>query len=102
MAMYVVVEKAEAVTRSGTSQRTGKPWTMRVQMARLKSDLLAGPLELTLGDDQPPYPAGIYALDLERSVRLNNYGVLEFGRYLVLDGPKQQAPAAGLPRAATG
>lgn len=69
--MIRIEVKTDAVNvKSGTSTRTGKPYSIREQEAWahvLGRDGKPQPypvsVVLPLGDDQPPYPPGQYTLD---------------------------------------
>jgi hypothetical protein len=69
--------------RSGVSQRTGKPYTIREQSAYA---YLGGAypqlFKLNLQDGQPPYSVGKYRLHLN-SFEVNRYGNLSVGRVLL-------------------
>ncbi|ENI0015783.1 DNA-binding protein [Salmonella enterica] len=69
--------------RSGVSQRTGKPYTIREQGAYAH---LGGAypqlFKLNLQDGQQPYAAGKYRLHLS-SFEINRYGNLSVGRILL-------------------
>lgn len=81
--MKVIIESPETQTRSGKSAN-GRDWSMITQSARLVGEYIAGPLELTLGNNQPPYPAGEYDLNLEKSIALTQYGQIQISRNLNL------------------
>lgn len=89
----VIIESEVVRTRQGKSQRTGRDYSIRTQQALFDGSRLRGPLELTLGDDQAPYPVGTYELDFEASVVLDRYGSLEFGRLLTLKEVKSNSMA---------
>ncbi len=78
MTIKVIIESEELNERSGTSARTGKPYRMREQQARLSSPLIAGPFRITLDDSQAAYSVGEYELDFERSLRFGSFSSLEF------------------------
>lgn len=81
--LKVIFENSEASSRSGTS-RDGRPYTIRSQEARLVGELIAGPITVSLTDTQPPYPPGEYLLDLDKSVRIGQYGSLQISPRLAL------------------
>ncbi len=81
--MKVIIENPEVQTRSGKSAN-GRDWTMTTQHARLVGELLAGPLELTLAANQPPYQVGEYELNLEKSIALSQFGQIQIMRQLDL------------------
>lgn len=81
--MKVIIESTETSERSGVSAN-GRPWTLRSQSARVQSEFLAGPIELTVPDGQPAYVAGEYDLNLEKSIAITQYGQLQMLRRLHL------------------
>lgn len=90
--MKIIVESEIVSTRSGVSQRTNKPYTMREQKALLKGDRLAGEISLQLADDQSPYPVGEYDIDFERSVGLSRFGQLEIRAVVLKAGKPVSVP----------
>lgn len=65
----VEITSANIQTRSGISQRTGKPYTMREQTAWMttyddfgKANPYPAEIKLTLGDEQEPYAVGAYTM----------------------------------------
>jgi hypothetical protein len=96
MSMKVIIENSTANERSGN--KNGRNWTMRTQEARLQSPMLAGRIELTLRDNQAPYVAGEYDLDLEKSLEIGNFGTLMMGRFLHLTPAKS---SSGFPKTGT-
>jgi hypothetical protein len=89
--MQVIIESDVVNTRNGTSQR-GRPYTIRTQAARLKGEWVAGAIELTLGDTQPPYSLGTYEIDFEKSISIAGFGQPQLSRNLVLLPAKAPLP----------
>lgn len=65
----VQIEKVEVDDKRGTSQRTGKPYSIREQVAwGFFCDQEGRPhphpqrIRITLGDLQDPYPVGLYQI----------------------------------------
>jgi Helix-destabilising protein len=87
----VIIETDSVDQRSGVSSRTGQPYSIRSQPARLKSDLIAGPISITLGDNQPAYPVGDYLLDIERSLTINRFGSVQVGSLVIIPKPSKSA-----------
>lgn len=77
--MKVLIESIQVNARSGISKRTNQPYNIRSQDARVMSDYLRGVIQLTLGDEQQPYPVGEYDCDLEKCAVISRFGRLELG-----------------------
>jgi len=67
--LRIQVEKAEVSTRTGTSKRTGQPYTIREQECWVHTCDRSGVVHphpervvLMLDDNQAPYPAGSYTI----------------------------------------
>ena len=75
--LRIEIKDPTAKTRSGTSGRTGKAYSMREQTAWVHMGK-AYPVEtrITLGDEQEAFAVGEYTLTPE-CFRLNRYGDLE-------------------------
>lgn len=91
--MRVNVTSEEVETKSGTSKKTGKPYTVHEQKATAENSRFRMPVRLTLGDDGKPYPIGAYDVDFEASVKIGQYGDFGWERQLVLV-PVKSAKAA--------
>lgn len=63
---------------AGTSQRTGKPYSINKQKAYLFADDSPYPekIELNLEDAQPPYNVGKYYVDLNKAVSIDRFGTI--------------------------
>lgn len=74
----IEIESQTVVTRSGTSQKTGKPYTIREQAALLFRDGEKYPerIKLTLDDGLTPYAPGFYSLH-DSSFSVNRYDALQ-------------------------
>lgn len=82
--MKITVRTEHVETRSGTSGKTGKPWTMHTQEVTAETDEFRGTMKLTLADDGKPVPLGEYDVDWDKSVRIGQFGDPVFKRQLVL------------------
>lgn len=77
---------APVETKTGTSKKTGKPYSIRQQAAFAHVEGSKYPLKtiITPPDEiKDGYALGKYELDLDKSVRVGEYG-LEFGFSTVL------------------
>lgn len=99
MALKIEVKSTEVETRTGTSPRTGKPYTIRSQVAYAFTLERNGQprsyperISLNLEDNDQPYPVGVYYLD-DRSVYVGDFGRLMLGRP-ILTPVKQNLQAA--------
>lgn len=84
VATRIIVTSTEVTLKSGTSNKTGKPYTMRSQHASLDGPRFRMPVELTLGDQQVPHAPGVYAIDFDSSIAVGRFGSLGFERSLTL------------------
>ncbi|URL60172.1 hypothetical protein IM816_08885 [Luteibacter flocculans] len=93
MAQTIRIEDTKVETRSGTSARTGKAYSMREQKAYLVG-LAKYPVEinLTLPDDVDAYPVGEYVMETPLSV--GRFNRPELGRNLGLVPVKSAARVA--------
>lgn len=91
--MKITIKSTDVHRKDGTSKRTGNPYTLFTQQAEAETPAFRQQLELTLGDDGKAYPVGVYDLDWDASVRVSQYGDLQFNRQLVLV-PRTAAKAA--------
>lgn len=82
--MKVHIKSAEVRVKTGTSAKTGKPWSMRSQECQFECERFRVSGQLTLGDEQPPFPPGTYEVDFDQSVKANAYGEIALARSLVL------------------
>lgn len=91
----VIVFDTAVTTKGGTSARTGKPWTIREQIASLDGPRFRVPVRLTLGDQQAAYEPGVYEIDFDKSIAVGRYDDIGFERSLQLvrvgDLPKAKA-----------
>ena len=62
MAIVIEVENAQIVTRSGVSDRTGKPYTIREQQALMfrEGERYPERIKVTLDEGMSAYPPGRY------------------------------------------
>jgi hypothetical protein len=62
--IIIEITSTEIKTRSGTSARTGNPYTMREQIGYLHKagDPYPEKIKISLEDNQPPYHTGNYDL----------------------------------------
>lgn len=77
--MKVRIKTTHFDTKSGTSQRTGKGYSIREQPAYLLVGDLILPLVLSLGRDQVVYPEGVYEIS-EESFTTGIYGEFKVGK----------------------
>lgn len=87
---------AEVRTQSGTSSRSGKPYSINKQEAWMHNgrDPYPTKINITLQTNATPYAPGMYEINLAESVMVDRYGEPTFGRLtLVPARPVQQAKA---------
>jgi hypothetical protein len=85
----IEIQSTEIRVKSGSSARTGKPYSIREQDGyALTSDKRTGKLKpypehcvITLEEDRPPYPPGNYILSAE-SIWVNRFNQLEISPVL--------------------
>lgn len=84
----IEIQSAEVRVKSGTSARTGKPYSIREQEGYAHTFDRGGKpnpypvrFTVTLGDDQSPYPVGKYQLAPE-SIYTNRFNQLEISPVL--------------------
>jgi len=85
----VEVKSIEVVTKSGTSARTGKPYSIREQVGVYaflidregKPNPYPTRINLSLRDEQEPYPVGQYVLGAE-SFYVDRFNALSLGPVL--------------------
>ncbi|HEB5398756.1 single-stranded DNA-binding protein (plasmid) [Escherichia coli] len=69
--------------RSGVSQKSGKPYTIREQEAYIDlGGVYPALFNFNLEDGQHPYPAGKYRVH-PASFKINNFGQVAVGRVLL-------------------
>lgn len=86
--MAKITIKGPAITRTGTSQRTGKPYTIITQPAVLETSELRGPCDLELQDEGDAKAIGsVWNWNPEADLRFGRYGI-ETGRYWTLTAAK--------------
>lgn len=73
--MKIEIVNEDVTTKSGTS-RFGKPFSMRIQMARVALNGEVRNIQLVLESDQAPYPKGAYRLS-DESFYVGGYGDLQ-------------------------
>jgi len=76
----IEIESNEVRTKSGVSQKTGKPYEIRSQQgyAFIPGDKYPSSIPVRLASNQSPYEAGSYQLSPE-SLYIGRYG-LELGK----------------------
>jgi hypothetical protein len=79
MTIKVRIKTTTFDTKSGTSNRTGKDYSIREQSAFVLIGDLILPLVLSLGRDQPVYGEGLYEV-LDESFTTGEYGDLRVGK----------------------
>lgn len=74
----IEIESQQFVTRSGVSQKTGNPYTIREQAALLfrEGEKYPERIKLTLDEGLTPYPVGLYTLH-DSSFTVNRYDALQ-------------------------
>ena len=84
--MKIEVKSAEVGVQSGTSKRTGKPYSIRKQVAYLYADGEPYPVrfELQLQDDEKPHEPGVYETENELFVDVRNFNRLGVSRSMRL------------------
>jgi len=92
--LKIEIKSADVMTKSGTSARTGKPYTIREQLGYWHAKGKAYPIEvkITLDDSAQPFAPGVYTLG-EESFMVGRFGDLQIGR-LHLVNPAQARSAA--------
>lgn len=88
MSIKIEVSSDTVITRSGISARTGKPYSMREQEGYAHTVGRDGQpskypqlIKITLGDNQSPYPAGLYTVSPE-SFYVDRFNALSLGLVL--------------------
>lgn len=91
MAIKIEIENAQIATRSGTSERTGKPYIIREQQALLFRDGERYPerIKVNLDEGMSAYIPGIYVLS-DASFSVSRFGALQV-RPLLLSVKSQAA-----------
>lgn len=92
MAIRIEIENSQILTRSGVSERTGKPYTIREQAALMFRDGERYPerIKVNLDDGMSAYQPGNYVLS-DASFSVSRFGALQV-RPLLLS-VKSQASA---------
>lgn len=100
MSIKIEVKTTEVQTKSGTSAKSGKPYSIREQEAwAYTTDREGKPhpypqrIRLTLGDDQQPYPVGLHTLG-PASFYVDRFSGLALGPVLVPLGVEKSVKAA--------
>lgn len=89
----ISIESTEVHTKSGTSQRTGKPYSIREQSAWLHTGKkYPVAIRVPLADDQQPYSPGDYEISSPLSV--GKFESLQVSRDLGLVAVSQSKPRA--------
>lgn len=78
MAIVIEVENAQIVTRSGVSERTKKPYTIREQKALMfrEGERYPERIKVTLDEGMSAYPPGRYTLS-DASFTVSRYGAIQ-------------------------
>lgn len=90
--LVIEIQSNAAVrTQSGTS-RKGNPYSMNKQEGWLHNGVDPYPtkMSITLQQNATPYAPGLYELNYSDSVKVNQYGDLEFGRLVLLPARKPE------------
>lgn len=80
--MKIEVKSSEIEIRRGTSPKTGKPYELKEQWARMHHDDEIRKFKIILGRDQSPYAPGVYVIGAD-SYRVNDFGDLIIGRLVL-------------------
>jgi hypothetical protein len=80
----ITIHSDKPETKSGTSERTGKDYSIREQDATLETPFMKVPCRIGLGKNQDAYPAGRYRFDVIRSLKVSDFGSIQFARDLKL------------------
>lgn len=85
--------------RSGTREKDGTKWVMRSQEIYVDTgDKYPAKSTVSLEEGQAPYAVGFYTL-APASVKLGEYGRLEFKRNIVLTPLSNNSPSNTAPKA---
>lgn len=78
MAIVIEIENAQITTRSGTSERTGKPYTIREQQALMfrEGERYPERIKVTLDEGMSAYPPGLYTLS-DASFSVSRFGAMQ-------------------------
>lgn len=86
--MRITISSVEVETKSGIAAKSKKPYTIHQQKASAENARFRMPVRLTLPEDENgdpvPHPVGVYEVDFEASVSINQYGDFGWERQLVL------------------
>lgn len=82
----VIIQSTEVKNISGTSNKTGKPYSIRKQAAwiQLSGKPFPVEIELRLPDDTACYAPGEYETDIESALFVDKFRSLSVGDYLDL------------------
>lgn len=88
----IEVKSDEFEVFSGTSKRTGNPYSIKKQQAyaHLPGKPYPSEISISLADDQEPFKPGNYTLSPE-SLKINNWGNLEIGRVVLVQSAAARA-----------
>lgn len=89
--MKIEVKSADVNVKSGTSKKSGKPYSIREQVAYLHVQGEAYPQRcvLQLEDDQQPYAPGVY--DTANELYVGDFGRLSVSRRMTLQPVRKAA-----------
>lgn len=82
--MRITISSTEVTSKSGTSQKTGKPWSIREQACSAENSRMRVPAILTLGHNQEPHAPGIYEVDFEQALQVDRFGGFSLARVIPL------------------
>jgi hypothetical protein len=80
----ITIVSTEVKPLTGTSKRTGKPYSLKRQEATFESARERRVCMLMLGDEQPPYEPGVYEIDASAAFTVSQYGDIELTRVIPL------------------
>lgn len=79
--MKIFIQSAEVIEKTGVSQKTGKPYSIREQLgyAHIPGKHFPVAIRIPLEDGSAPYPEGNYLLS-DRSFQVGSFDTLKLGR----------------------
>ena len=95
MTLIIKIESSKLITKSGVSQKTGKPYEIREQSALMfkSGESYPDKIKISLRDGQAAYAPGDYTLD-DSSFYPSRFGGIEVSPVLVAySAPAKQATA---------
>lgn len=78
--MLIRIREIKVDERSGVSNKTGRPYSIRTQLAEAETARYRAEVRLTMGEKADPWPVGEYELVADESIIIGRYGDLELTR----------------------